>query len=107
MTDAQVAAANIELLSADAGHIQESLRLNGMIQPNQEAMVQVSPRFPGVIHEVRRRLGDQVQAGDVLATIESNQSRTATNSKRRSGTIIGATPRAASMSEQSRPRSPI
>lgn len=89
MTDAQVAAANIELLSADAGRLQESLRLNGMIQPNQEAMVQVSPRFPGVIREVRRRLGDQVQAGDVLATIESNQSLTVYELKAPiAGTII-------------------
>ena len=46
LSDAQVAGASIEIHSADAGKIQETLRLNGMTQTNQEAVVQVTPRFP-------------------------------------------------------------
>ena len=52
------------------------LRLNGMIQPNQETLVKVTPRFPGVIRSMRKRLGDKVRKDEVLATVESNQSLT-------------------------------
>jgi multidrug efflux pump subunit AcrA (membrane-fusion protein) len=50
--------------------------LNGIVQPNQELLVQVTPRFPGIVRDVRKRIGDKVQKGDVLAVIESNQSLT-------------------------------
>ena len=76
MSDAKVAAAGIELLQAGPGKLQESLRLNGMIQPNQESLIQVTPRFPGVVREMRKRLGDKVVQGEVLAKVESNQSLT-------------------------------
>jgi len=76
MTDAQVAAAGIELLTAGRRELHDVLRLNGLIQPNQEALMKATPRFPGVIRSMRKRLGDQVKAGDVLATVESNQSLT-------------------------------
>jgi len=76
LSDAQVAAAGIELLKASPGELRASLRLNGVIQPNQEALVQVTPRFPGVVKDVRARLGDKVAKGDLLATVESNQSLT-------------------------------
>lgn len=76
LSDEQVATAGIELEKAGPGMVRESLLLNGILQPNQEALVQVTPRFPGVVREVRKRVGDQVQKGDVLARVESNQSLT-------------------------------
>lgn len=76
LTDAQVEAADIELLTAGPRELRDFLRLNGMIQPNQEALVKVTPRFPGVIRSMRKRLGDKVRKDEVLATIESNQSLT-------------------------------
>ena len=56
--------------------LREILRLNGIIQPNQETLVKVTPRFPGVIRSMRKRLGDKVRKDEVLATVESNQSLT-------------------------------
>jgi len=76
LTDAQVALAGIELLAAGPRELRDILRLNGMIQPNQEALVKATPRFPGVIRSMRKRLGDKVKKDEVLATIESNQSLT-------------------------------
>jgi cobalt-zinc-cadmium efflux system membrane fusion protein len=76
MSDAKVAAAGIELLQAGPGDLRESLRLNGIIQANQETLIQVTPRFPGVVREMRKRLGDKVVQGEVLAKVESNQSLT-------------------------------
>jgi membrane fusion protein, heavy metal efflux system len=76
LSDAKVAAAGIELATASAAVMRDSLLLNGMVQPNQESLVQVTPRFPGIVREVRKRIGDHVQKGDVLAIVESNQSLT-------------------------------
>jgi len=76
LSDAKIAAAGIELAKASSGVLRDSLMLNGMVQPNQEALVQVTPRFPGIVREVRKRVGDRVQRGDVLAIVESNQSLT-------------------------------
>jgi cobalt-zinc-cadmium efflux system membrane fusion protein len=76
LSDAQVAAAGIELLSAGPRELEEVLLLNGLIQPNQEAVVKVTSRFPGVIRSMRKRLGDKVRKDEVLATVESNQSLT-------------------------------
>jgi len=76
LSDAKVTAAGIELAKASPGVLRDSLLLNGMVQPNQESLVQVTPRFPGIVREVRKRVGDRVQKGDVLAIVESNQSLT-------------------------------
>ncbi len=76
LSDAKIAAAGIELLKAGPGTLHDSIFLNGIIQPNQEMLVQVTPRFPGVVREVRKRVGDRVEKGEVLATVESNQSLT-------------------------------
>lgn len=76
LSDAKVEAAGIELAKASAGVLRDSLLLNGIVQPNQESLVQVTPRFPGIIRDVRKRIGDVVQKGDILAIVESNQSLT-------------------------------
>lgn len=76
LTDAQVTAAGIELLTAGPRELRDILNLNGTVQPNQEALVKVTPRFPGVIRGMRKRLGDKVKRDEVLATVESNQSLT-------------------------------
>lgn len=76
LTDAKVAAAGIELEKAAPGVLRDSLFLNGILQPNQEALVQVTPRFPGVVREVHKRIGDRVEKGALLAKVESNQSLT-------------------------------
>ncbi|WP_295143216.1 divalent metal ion exporter adaptor subunit IhpB [uncultured Reyranella sp.] len=76
LTDAQIAAAGIELLTAGPRELRDTLQLNGTVQPNQETLVKVTPRFPGVIRSMRKRLGDKVKKDEVLATVESNQSLT-------------------------------
>jgi cobalt-zinc-cadmium efflux system membrane fusion protein len=76
MSDAKVAAAGIQLEKAQPGTLRDTLRLNGVLQSNQEQTVQITPRFPGVVREVRKRVGDTVQKNEVVATIESNQSLT-------------------------------
>ena len=76
LSDAKIAAAGIELEKAGPGELHDSLFLNGILQPNQETLVQVTPRFPGVAREIHKRIGDRVEKGELLAKIESNQSLT-------------------------------
>jgi membrane fusion protein, heavy metal efflux system len=89
MSEAKVAAAEIELAKAAPAVLRDTLLLNGMVQANQETLVQITPRFPGVIREVRKRIGDHVEKDDVLAVVESNQSLTPYELKAAlAGTII-------------------
>jgi cobalt-zinc-cadmium efflux system membrane fusion protein len=54
--------------------LKKTLKLNGKITPNEERMVHVSPRFPGIVKSIAKRLGDVVKTGEALAVIESNES---------------------------------
>ena len=76
LSDAKIAAAGIVLEKAGPGTLRDSLLLNGILQPNQEALVQVTPRFAGVVREVIKRVGDRVEKNELLGRIESNQSLT-------------------------------
>ncbi|GGF68640.1 cation efflux system protein [Azorhizobium oxalatiphilum] len=89
LPDAKLASSGIGLETAGPGALRVELRLNGLIQANQEAIVQVTPRFPGVVRDIRRSIGDQVNKDDALARIESNQSLTTYELKAPiSGTIV-------------------
>jgi len=46
----------------------------GRVQANPNRLSRVRPRFAGVVKAVRAELGDTVSAGDVLATVQSNES---------------------------------
>jgi cobalt-zinc-cadmium efflux system membrane fusion protein len=70
----QLASAGIEVAEAGPAEIRERVELYGRIAANEDALVHVVPRFPGVVRAVHKRLGDPVAAGEVLAVIESNES---------------------------------
>lgn len=89
LDDTKLAAAGIGLETAGPEKLRQKLRLNGLVQTNQEAVVQVTPRFPGIVREIRKRIGDTVQKGEVLAVIESNQSLTTYDLKApMAGTVV-------------------
>ncbi len=67
-------AAQIVVEVAGSAAIREQLVLTGTIQANPARMAKVRARFPGVMREVRKGLGDVVVAGEVLATVQSNES---------------------------------
>jgi len=89
LSDAKLAEAGIELAKAGPGTLRDSLILNGVLQPNQEALVQVTPRFAGVVRDLNKRVGDRVEKNELLGKIESNQSLTVYELKAPiAGTII-------------------
>jgi cobalt-zinc-cadmium efflux system membrane fusion protein len=74
LAPAQREAAGILVAEAGPATVRERIVLNGRIAPNEDALARVMPRFPGVVRSVHKRLGDAVARGELLATIESNES---------------------------------
>lgn len=68
------AAAGVKAEPAGPGLITTAAVLTGRIVLDPSRSAQVRPRFSGIVREVRKTIGDSVQAGDVLAVIESNES---------------------------------
>ncbi|MEO8467262.1 MAG: efflux RND transporter periplasmic adaptor subunit [Gammaproteobacteria bacterium] len=66
--------AGIELSTVAPGRIRETLTLYGSIKPNAEQERDIRARYPGVISSVRKSAGDSVKKGDVLLTVEANES---------------------------------
>ena len=66
--------AEITIETAGSVVLKKTVKLNGKIGPNEERIAHVSPRFPGVVKSIIKRLGDEVKSGETLATIESNES---------------------------------
>jgi cobalt-zinc-cadmium efflux system membrane fusion protein len=89
ITDVKLAAAGVVFAEAAAATLSDTLQFNGVLRANQEAVVQVTPRFPGIVRAIRKRIGDAVTKEDQLASIESNQSLTVYELKAPiSGTVI-------------------
>ena len=74
LTPEQLKRGQIALATVGPGAVREQLALYGVVVANAEKVQQVTARFPGVIRTVRKRVGDAVRRGDVLATVESNES---------------------------------
>ncbi len=74
LTPEQRKNANIGVEEAGPAKIRTSLSVYGKVAANEEAMAHVMPRFPGIVKAVKKRLGDNVEKGEVLALVESNES---------------------------------
>ncbi|MBC9878278.1 efflux RND transporter periplasmic adaptor subunit [Bradyrhizobium sp. INPA01-394B] len=89
ISDVKLAAAGVTLAEAASATLTDTLSFNGILRANQETVVQVTPRFPGVAKSIQKRIGDKVGKDDLLAAIESNQSLTVYELKAPiAGTII-------------------
>lgn len=66
--------ADIQTVTAGPADIRETLALYGRIAPNAERVREVRARFPGIVRSAHKAQGDNVKAGDVLATVESDES---------------------------------
>jgi cobalt-zinc-cadmium efflux system membrane fusion protein len=74
LTPEVAAASGIGTSAAGPGVIADQLRLTGRIVPDAERVRAVRARFPGPVRSVSVRPGDTVRPGQVLATVESNES---------------------------------
>lgn len=74
ITDASAKAAGIVTAQAGPRRIHDVLPLYGRLEPRPEAIREIGARYPGTIESVSKTVGDTVQAGEVLARIESSDS---------------------------------
>ena len=62
----------IRVQSAGPGVIADDHEVQGLLTPLEGRIAKATARFPGPIRTLGANVGDQVRAGQVLATIESN-----------------------------------
>jgi len=56
------------------GHIVKTSELPGEVGFNEDRLVHIAPRFAGIALEARCRVGSYVNAGEIVAVVESNES---------------------------------
>jgi len=71
-----VAAGDIHTGVAGPRLIEVRVETPGEVRLNAEGVVQIRPRFPGLVQRLGRGLGDLVETGDLLAVVHSNESLT-------------------------------
>jgi membrane fusion protein, heavy metal efflux system len=74
LSERQAKNAKLDVEVAGPAKINVSLELSGKITFNEDAIANVSARYPGVVKAVYKGLGDRVQKGEALALIESSES---------------------------------
>ena len=74
LSDAIAKVSGVKTEVAAPREIRTTTRIRGRILPSEDRIAHVIPRFSGVVRERRKRIGDQVQKGEVIAVVESNQS---------------------------------
>ncbi len=66
----------IRVAPAQAGVIADEHEVQGLLTPVEGRVANIAARFPGPIRRLNANVGDRVQAGQVLAAVESNLSLT-------------------------------
>lgn len=66
--------AGVSFSAVGPGHVDDGVQLLGTVRPNGDRLAHITPRFPGIVRESKRNIGDTVKAGEVLAVVESSES---------------------------------
>jgi cobalt-zinc-cadmium efflux system membrane fusion protein len=74
MSDEAVKNSGVTIETAGPATIKRTIKAYGTIIPNEERLSEIIPRFPGIVRDVRKRLGDAVEKDELLAVVESNES---------------------------------
>ena len=74
ISDELATASGVETGLAGPARIRETLTLTGHVQADPNRLARIHARFPGVVQDVKKELGENVRAGEILATVQSNES---------------------------------
>lgn len=74
ISDAAAEASGIRTATAGAATVKDTVALNGRVVLNQNRTALVKARFPGIVRSVKKTQGEMVEEGEILATVESNES---------------------------------
>ena len=90
MTPDAVKSSGIVIETSGPAKIKTTIKVNGRVQPNEDHMTHVIPRYPGIVKKITKRLGDAVAKDEVVAVVESNESLQSYEVKSSlAGTVIG------------------
>lgn len=87
MSAQQIESSKIALAPAEGGTIARRVSLPGSVTTDADRVARVPAKVAGNIAELRKRLGDMVAAGDVIAVIESREIADAKSEYR--GAVLG------------------
>src|SRR5215204_1377915 len=73
LTDEQVAAAQIDVVTIRPGTLARQITVPGTIVPHGDRVARVAAKLSGTVAELRKRLGDPVAKDEVLAVLESRE----------------------------------
>lgn len=73
LSDRQIAAGNFAVQAVRNGVLNKYIHVPGSIVPSSDRVAKVAVKLLGTVFELRKQLGETVQAGDVLAIIESRE----------------------------------
>ena len=74
LTEKELEEFGIKINEVKPGNIQLHSNLTGEIIPDPTKVAHIIPRFAGIVREVRKNMGDNVEKDEVIAVIESNES---------------------------------
>ena len=71
----QIAAeSGVGVAIAGSALVVDTIQVTGTVQAPPSGLSEVRARFPGVVRKIFKDVGDEVQAGELLAIVESNES---------------------------------
>jgi cobalt-zinc-cadmium efflux system membrane fusion protein len=73
LTDDQIETAGIELAAVQDGTLSRRIVVPGSIVPHADRIARVSVKLSATVAELRKRLGDTVTKGEVIAVLESRE----------------------------------
>jgi cobalt-zinc-cadmium efflux system membrane fusion protein len=73
LSERQIETGNFVVVEAKAGVLAKRIHVPGSIVPSGDHIARVAVRLLGTVAELRKRLGDSVEAGEVVAVIESRE----------------------------------
>jgi cobalt-zinc-cadmium efflux system membrane fusion protein len=71
LTATQYSSAGIELLTAGPGEVGLTISMPAVVRPDADTVSHINPVAAGVVSSIHKHLGEKVQAGDLLATVDS------------------------------------
>ncbi|ACL57122.1 efflux RND transporter periplasmic adaptor subunit [Methylobacterium nodulans] len=79
LTPEQIAAAKIEVAPVGKGVLTRTLSVPGTVVPDADRVARVAAKVVGTVAELRKRIGDSVAKGEVLAVLDSREVADAKN----------------------------
>ena len=76
LSEDEISEFGITIGTAQPGKLQVHITVPGEVVVPPDNLAHIHPRFPGMVKEVKKHIGDHVRAGEILAIIESNESLT-------------------------------